>query len=290
MAGATRKWLIGCGSGCGLVVLILVFLGFGAVRIFTSTVERIDRFEASQDRLETRLGAIEDYVPPRDGVVPDDRVAIFLEVREETAPSREMLERTIGGLPPARGRIVGPVRGFRYLRAFARFLPAMGEYLDERNQVLLDRGMGLGEYVFIHTLAYHWWLGHSPLDGPESVLGTSGDRGASTGLVLFDDESDLGERKAAARYGRLVRTLLRNWLEALPEEAGRQGEAGWRDRLTRELAALEADPDRTPWDGDPPAAMTRTLEPYRERLEASYGPVTNRLDLLVSGSAIRDWE
>ena len=42
--------------------------------------------------------------------------------------------------------------------------------LDERAEALLEHGMGLGEYYYIHTLVYHWWLGHDPIDGPEQPV------------------------------------------------------------------------------------------------------------------------
>ena len=42
----------------------------------------------------------------------------------------------------------------------------IGHLFEARNQALLDKGMGIGEYTYIYILAYYSWLGHSPDDGP----------------------------------------------------------------------------------------------------------------------------
>ena len=46
------------------------------------------------------------------------------------------------------------------------------------------------------------------------------------------------------------------------------------------LKALEANPARIPWEDGLPEEFAVGLEPYRERLEATYSPATNPFELL----------
>ena len=60
-----KKWLVGCGMGCGAVILLalaLVAVGYSYVRDFVSDIEGS---EQSQACLDARLDGIEAYTPAR---------------------------------------------------------------------------------------------------------------------------------------------------------------------------------------------------------------------------------
>ena len=61
MAGTGRKWLIGCGVGCGAVVLLGILLSVGGslymMRPFNKAVE-------AQKALEVEFGSRDSYIPP----------------------------------------------------------------------------------------------------------------------------------------------------------------------------------------------------------------------------------
>ena len=59
------------------------------------------------------------------------------------------------------------------------------------------------------------------------------------------------------------------------------GQAGSRGRgaLEREIEAMESDGRRFPWRDGLPDRIIACLRPFRERLEATYSPVTNPFEL-----------
>ncbi len=137
-------------------------------------------------------------------------------------------------------------------------LSDLGGYLRQRNEVLLEHEMGLGEYYYIHTLVYHWWLGHNPIDGPELLYGLEHNDGVD--VHFFDDDSNFGNSASWRRYHANVRQMLANQLAAAEADPAALP-AGWVEALAAEMAALESDPDRMPWNDGLPAHITTPLEP-----------------------------
>ena len=90
---------------------------------------------------------------------------------------------------------------------------------------------------------------------------------------LEDDEDPF------PRIRRDLIAMLNNQLAALPPEAADPALESWRQELAAEIAALDEDPQRGIWPDGLPAAIQVSLEPYRERLEASYSPILNVLEL-----------
>ena len=90
MAGAGKKWFIGCGIGCGLMVLILGGVGtcsyFGVKKI----QEQVEGMEENADAVRARFGDPADFVPELDGAIPADRMEAFLAVRDGMAPFRNV--------------------------------------------------------------------------------------------------------------------------------------------------------------------------------------------------------
>ena len=58
-----------------------------------------------------------------------------------------------------------------------------------------------------------------------------------------------------------------------------EGDAAAREALANEIAAMEDDRRRLPWQDGLPATLAASLEPHRERLEATYDPVANAFEL-----------
>jgi hypothetical protein len=278
------KWLVGCAVGCGLVALG----GIGACVVgalyLKHTFRGIEKANESQDRLIAELGGVDAYVPPPDGVPPPDRLELFLAVREEVKGERARVETAIAELPPPElagdGEAVGRIR--LGLEALGDLIDGMGTYLQARNHALLERRMGVGEYVYIYTLTYYSWLGHTPEEAPEIRQDPDGVR-----IGVFDEGGGVfNERAARRRYRRYILEMVRQLLASSERERG--GEE-WRAALDAEIRRLELDPGYVLWqDGLPPAIET-SLQPYRERLEAAYSPGTNRIELPLAEHEV-PWE
>lgn len=224
MASKGKKWLIGCGAGCGgsIVLLILITVGSGLMmmRPMNGAVD-------AQRTLDERYGRRDAYTPPVEGITAD-RLERFLAVRaavmplcakfSETAESFAAMEAldsqeaepSKGELFSALGKVMGGVFGI---------VGELGEYTRLRNETLLAQEMSLGEYVWIYTLVYHSWLGYP------------------TNVSFDEAEGDeLTTEETSTLHG-----LVRRHADALAE-AGRTEEAEvWRAearRLQREGAGV----------------------------------------------------
>ena len=226
MAGNTRKWLVGCGLGCaGLIVLSIG----GPLVLGLFLMPPLDRAIDAQKELAEALGAPDDYVPPA-GPVAADRLEAFLAVRRAVMPHCARFEEFAqdmgkmdelgsqsdrpgaGELMRAIGGVTGSVLGL---------VGDIGKLNEARNRALLEQGMGLGEYTWIYTLAYHSWLGQP-----------------------FPDRADAddgeGDGRRVERLRATILGLMRRHAGALAEAGDAAAAASWREEADRmERAAAE---------------------------------------------------
>ncbi|MEZ4386722.1 MAG: hypothetical protein R3D98_03960 [Candidatus Krumholzibacteriia bacterium] len=252
MASRGKRWLTGCGLGCGgTLVLGLIVLLVGSV-VMTGPLRQA---VAAREELEARHGDQASYTPPADGAIAPDRLARFLDVREavmgtcesfaatgrqfarmdaldEDAPKREVLTEV--------GRLTREVFGM---------VPHLGAFFEARNQALLAADMGLGEYTYIYIMAYHRELRTTP-----------------TGDAVF------GDPELNARVHAALQQMLRNQLAALPPDAPA------RTALMAELDLLRDAPQRLPWQDGLPAAVVASLAPQRQRLDDLFCAATVGLE------------
>jgi hypothetical protein len=278
---------LGCGLGCGILALV----GIGACVVgalyLKHTFRGIEKANASYDALIAELGDVGDYVPPPDGAPSPDRLELFVAVREATKEARVQVETATSQLPPPElneeGDVVGRIQVG--LKALGDLIDRIGMYVEARNQALLERRMSLGEYVYLYTLAYCSWLGHTPGEAPEIRQGPDGVR-----VGMFDENDALfGEPAVRRRYRRYILGMVREQLAALePEREAGDGEA-WRATLGAEIRRLELDPGHVLWRDNLPSAIEASLRPFRERLEATYSAATNRVELPLADHEV-PWE
>ncbi len=257
-------WLWGCGIGCGGLVIIAVIVAGGGFMFLRNTFSGFEEAVELRARLEAEHGKVEEYVPPVDGVIPADRIEVFLRVREGSAEPRVTIVDTFRSFPMTEeeARKLEEESGLEAARQVLGMVGAgvglggrIGELLAARNAALLEHGMGMGEYTYIYVIAYYSWLQHSPQDGPENL----------------SDNVKVNVGRLDGRVHRRISSILQNQLQAARETGN--------PALEREVEALEADRRRVPYADGLPPAMQATLEPYRERLEASYEEVTNQFEL-----------
>lgn len=276
MAGAGTKWLIGCGIGCGAIVLVLAGLGvFGALFV-RDTLEGFDHAVQAHEELDQRFGGVDQFTPWPDGAIPATRVEAFLDVRASTAEARRQLAVKLSAIPlsesEARDLEAKPAGEkalsiFKIIRSAFGLGAELGGFFDARNAALLEQGMGMGEYTYLYALLYYAFLGGSPDDGPAS------DRDEEDRV-----EVSFSSVTSSRRVHDSLLSMLRNQLQGLPPDAA----ASQRQALAREIEALERDRRRYPWTDGLPPATAASLEPFRERLLATYDPVSNPFELAIT--------
>jgi hypothetical protein len=314
MAGTAKKWLIGCGLGCGFFVALGLGLGAAGWYGVRHVAKRAESIEAVSDSLATRFGPPEEYVPPVDGHLASARLEAFLEARRLMAPVRERTSRSLAVLDGSSGSNV-PAR----IVAGVNFVPQLLTFVAERDRALLTVGMGTGEYQYLYTMAYFGLLKKDPGDGPGFQLsqgnggeghggadwsfstrhggghgsGNSDGAGDGAGDKAARETKRETERETARRdradvvredLNRVQRENLRRQLAALDAEGATagKGRAAWRDDLAAELTAMDNERRRFAWEQGLPEAMRGSLEPFRDRFEASYDAMTGVLELRLN--------
>ncbi len=272
-----RKWLTGCGIGCG----VLLLAGIGACVVgalfMKHTFRGIEKAAVSHEALVAELGDVEEYAPAAGGAPAADRLEAFVQVREITRDARREVETAAARLPPPEfledEAVLGRVRVG--LEVLGDLIDAIGTYVEARNHALIERGMGLGEYVYLYTLTYHSWLGHFPGEAPEVREGPDGVR-----VAVFDDDNALfSEEAVRRRYRRYVLGMVRAQIGSTAPEAEAGESEAWRARLEQEIRRLELDPGHVLWQDGLPEDIEAALEPFRPRLEATWSSTTNRVEL-----------
>ncbi|MHB8078870.1 MAG: hypothetical protein ACYDIE_06410 [Candidatus Krumholzibacteriia bacterium] len=264
MSSTAQKWLLGCGIGCGVVILLIAMVIGGGVWFARGLKGRFDTAASRGTELATRFGEPSDWTPPADGAPPAARIELFLAVRDSLQESRARFDETFAAFrrvndkqqPRRFGDVLSAVRGGMALA------PLLGEFYGRRNSALNSVGMGLGEYIYIYALGYYAFLGKPPEAGPR-------------GLHYDDEERD---RDVRPRLHRQLLAQLRNELDAV-EAAPSAGAAAWRDTLAAEVARLERDDRRLPWADGLPPAIAAAFAPYRDRFAATWSDAGNVFEL-----------
>jgi hypothetical protein len=265
------------GIGCGTMVLIVAGLIVGGMWFVRDAISAFEKADGTMSTIAQRYGPIQEFHPDPVGAVPAERIEAFLLVRERTKTQRNEIEQSLTALSDNEsGGLSRVVAGFRLLRQSAGLVARRGE-------VLLDNEMSLGEYGYLYSLVYYGWLGESPADGPSFQL--VGDDGYVLEKVFEGTpEAEVREHRdeiTRSSLNEMLLPVLRNQLIGL--DALEEGDPGdpWRTRLAAEIAALESDPLRLPWQDGLPEVLEASLHPYRDRLANSYGPMSNAIEVGV---------
>jgi hypothetical protein len=283
-SSSTKKWLIGCGIGCGVVILIVVILLASGYFFIKNIVDEFKDTEAMTEVLTERFGRIPDFCPDPEGTIRPERIEAFLSARDGFAPVRERITKSMEALSRGRDKdeveVEKPKSVLTMMRLGFGIIPQAAEFIKTRNEALLDSEMGLGEYYYIYVVAYYSWLGKAPADGPDfQIVGPDEEDD-----FRYWDRGDSKERRRERllrRINRMLLSMLHNQLENLIAEGGAKDSGEWRQILEREIEALEEDRERLLWQDSLPEVIEASLRPYRDRLEASYNPMTNPLEVMI---------
>lgn len=210
----------------------------------------------ARTELDERFGPPEAFTPSADGSIAAERIQAFLEVRGKLGALCEQLEdmqvkmRRVDEIPeesPSGGELAGATKGLASVGT--AITPFLGRFFEQRNEALLEAGMGLGEYTYLFALAYRDPL----LDGPHRELFLKG--GLSPDVLA------------------ILRAALSHQLDASV------GNEDQHRRLEREVRALQDDPQRLPWSEQLPPPIARSLLPFRDRLDRAYCSATAGIDM-----------
>jgi len=250
LASTGKKWLIGCGAGCGVSVLLTIVITVGTGIIMTKPFSKaVD----VQDELSASFGQRDDFIPLCAGITPD-RLERFLEVRAALMPECEGFEDIQGKFQamdaidngeeePSKGEIVKGVGNI--MGAVFSIGGKIGNVTLVRNDALLANEMSLGEYNWLFILIYYSWLDYSP----------------NTGFDTDDDRGLTGSE----------RELILSFMEKHAADCEKNGDTESAEIWLEEAGRMKRSGDDVPFKGQKlPASLIRILKPYRQELVSVY--------------------
>jgi len=291
MASTGQKWLIGCGIGCGAVILIFLLIAGGSFFLIKNTVQDFKAVEAITEQLEDEYGTVESYCPSAIGVISADRIERFIAIRDsilgisgDIVSKIDELSENIDRLENDDVKSIKDV--FQIISKGAGVVPQLADYYFTRNQALLTNEMGPGEYFYLYITIYYSYLGHNPGDGPQFKLMDKRQHRRGVDWNTEDNDDRTPEEIIENRrewITSLVRDLMLTMLECQMESLEQSDHVDriWKNALTREVKALRSDPDRLVWQDGLPRTLTQNLSVYRDALELRYDAMLNPLEVMA---------
>jgi hypothetical protein len=281
MASTTQKWFIGCGIGCGLMILITAIIGGGVFFAVKDVMKDGKSIEESNDAMIEAFGMPDDFTPSPSGAISSDRMEIFLAARDMTSDSRDKMAEILNTLDDDSDE--GEGGPLAKIKAGLSLVPAVLSFLNDRNNTLLEYGMGDGEYTYIYALAYFSYLDKDLTDGPSFQM--TGDDGDDDGGVSWKVESSSGgvkvrdkrEKRIRRHMHELQMSFLMNQIAGLDAAAG--VDEGLAAALEEERTAMNSAWRRMLWEEGLPPAIEASIAPYADQLNESYVPIMNVIEM-----------
>ena len=263
-------WIKGCLTGCAVLLVLVVILMTVVCQQVKGMFRGVTQAETSREQLVKELGDYDEYNPGAQVSVAVDQLERFLRVRESMVDDRARLDQVFRdfNLDEALEEESKWRKAFGVISAVSGLLNPAGEYIAARNAKLLEEEMSIGEYAWIYGITYYSWLENDLTAGPELTFK------GETRELFQDGDSPLSPREQHRRYRRTMDALFRNQIGGLPEGASTR-----REELEREYGRFENTPRTVLWEGGLPDADAMVLEPYRNRLEATWHRSTNLMEM-----------
>lgn len=235
-----------------VVVTVIFFIGTG-IYFYSITVGESKKLEQT---LIERYGWADRFTPPVDGALSPARLESFIRVREAVQPNcvvfHKILDDVVGleALEADENMPSGEKlsKGLDSFKSMFSVAPGFLEFMDARNQALLNEQMGLGEYIYIYLAAY----GEQLAEDTNSVY------------------ADMEEAHISPRARDEFAQMLLNQASAMEADAAHADQSGLMDELRIEAEKLSSGAHASPWPGGPPANIRDSLTPYRQQLNELY--------------------
>ncbi len=282
MAERSSRIATGCGIGCGVVAIIIIVIGVLVYNYVKDTVQNVEQIEAISKTLTDKFGREEDFVPTFEQPKFEERLNLFLNLRDTLnvrstkfyANFTELVD-TISGEKKDKNfwESIG------LINTGISVVPEMIKYYSNRNTLLLDYGMSLGEYYFYYIISYFSYLKKSPGDGPPVKIfedDHSKQEGVTIDLEVKDEKAEdviaIRNFEMTQKVNYLFKHFLINYAESSKESELNQ-------LVTSEIDLLNNDRTRIPWEDGLPETLLSTFEVVKEKIESTYVAVVNPIEL-----------
>lgn len=282
MAKKSSKILMGCGIGCGVIILILIALGVSGYMFVKDKFKDFEAVESLNKELTAKYGSVKRFTPD-EKTISDEKIEVFLRIREavsETAANLEEKSDTISDkiteMEEKDESSFSDV--FSLIKQGVGSFPKIAEYLKIRNQTLLDNQMGLGEYYYLYTTIYFSYMKKNPQDGPPfPITQHNNDSGP---VHIRVNKSD--ERRDGLRYrGVIMTTYIQDMMIPMLSRFLANGisDPELAEAIKKEIDLLKQESARIPWKDGLPSQWAPIFDKYKTRFEKTYYKTTNPIEL-----------
>lgn len=269
----------GCLYGCTALLLLIMLSLAGGYFYFRDRISGIRELENQEKQLTEQFGETGDFTPAADGSVPPERVKLFISIRDELKPVQEKaidavskLSKNVEG-KDSEDTSFGEI--FDIVTESVDLVPDIMKYVSKRNSLLLEKNMHPGEYLYIYSLAYYNYLGHTPGDGPDFKLVIDHNQTPDSTLTAHDV---LVKREQFTRdkLNHIFRKILKNQVIAATQTDDKK----LVNKIRNELDVLLENPYALPWESSLPESIKNSFSPFENELETSYNEKINPLEIL----------
>jgi hypothetical protein len=251
-----KKLAIGCGIVLLVILAVLVAAGIFGARWMKGQLVEWKRYEETSELMVATFGPPEEFLPPADGVYPSDRIELFVHMRGEITDAGARFVDDADALAD-----YGEQGWLSDVKTMMKIVNHGMDYLATADSLLMDAGMGRGEYVHYQVLMLEGFFD----DSPETFLdGSPGDVRNSDFYEAFEG--------FAQEYRTEAHRLLRAQARLAREAAEGEGCAAcldWAGYLGDQLEEARTRRRHIPLSDPLPATLAAGFEEHRSQLSAT---------------------
>ncbi|MCO6473124.1 MAG: hypothetical protein J5I57_05295 [Melioribacteraceae bacterium] len=282
MAERSSKIATGCGIGCGVVAIIIIVVGVLVYNYVKDTVQNVEQIEEISKTLTEKFGREEDFVPVFEQPKFEERLNLFLNLRDTLNVRSTKFYENFSELVDT---ISGEKKDKNFWESIGLIntgisvVPEMIKYYSNRNTLLLDYGMSLGEYYFYYIVSYFSYLKKSPGDGPPIKIfedDHAQQDGVNLDLEVKDEKAEdviaMRNFDLAQKVNYLFKNFLNNYIQS-------SADSEFSQLVKSEYELLNQERTRIPWEEGLPETLVSIMEEVKEKIESTYVAVINPIEL-----------
>lgn len=276
------KIITGCGIGCAVFVGIILLSVVGIYTYIQHTMNDVEEIEKLTEDIEIAYGKTEEFSPAFVEVNITERIESFLKIRDSLIFRAQPLIDAIKSVEIKKNNYEEEESFWSVLGIIGSgvgVIPHVVDYYYQRNDLLFENEMSLGEYYFHYITTYYSLLKKSPGDGPEfDLMSDSGNgihleetNGSNDDIETITEHREIEIR---SRVNDLYSNFLKNFILNTPADMT----TDFHQLVKVELEELKSDDLRIPWQDGLPVNLNIALEPYKVGLARSYSKLLNPFD------------
>ncbi len=258
-----KKFMIGCGIVVGVVLLISIVSSWIFVRSLKNQLPEMKPLKEREEQLVKLYGRLDDYTPPLNGRISPERMELYLQVRENQPHDTRLFVDALDEVSEQEDEMheAKGLEKFKLGLKMAKSGMAVARvtmvYLSARDSLLLAKEMSPGEYLYLTVIGAVCDLQWSP-----PRCRNQSDADSTSNHLKFNG--------SYGSFGDVYRQQLENALRDLrSKETLDEDEQKFMTALEGALEHGRIGDARVPFEGELPASLKESVEPYLTRLQAT---------------------